>query len=269
MSESDLQTNRFYREPEQSVAAVQQEQPLAHSLLNFIGAALENPAIDVAKLKALLDMQRQVIADDAKAQFNRAFLRLQGKLPRVKKNGTLDYLQGKGDAKKPPRKYAKWEDIMEAIQPLLQEEGFALRFDTAPRQGDGGGLVVTGTLLHAAGHSESSSIPLPLDNSGGKNSLQGYGSTESYGQRYTTKALINLVWEGEDDDGTLGGVRFITPSQQAQIADLLTKTKADVPRFLQLFQVAAVENLEASQATPALNMLRQKLATTMKAPENA
>ena len=188
----------------------------ASSLLNFVAMAVKDPSIDVTKLEALLRMQREIVADDAKTQFNRAFLRLQSKLPRIKKNGTLEYPINKNDPDGPKRKianFARWEDIDAAIRPLLDEEGFALSFNTAPRQGDGGGLLVTAILRHSAGHSTETSIPVPLDSSGGKNNLQGYGSTLSYGKRYAATAALNIITEGEDDDGHRGGAKFVSEEQ--------------------------------------------------------
>jgi ERF superfamily len=231
------------------------------SLLNFVAMAVKDPAIDVTKLEALLRMQREIVADDAKAQFNQAFIRLQKRLPRIKKEGELTYPVNKNQPDGPQKhiaSFAKWEDIDAALRPLLDEEGFALSFNTAPRPGEGGGLLVTAILRHRAGHSQETSIPVPLDTSGGKNTLQGYGSTLSYGKRYAATAALNIVTEGEDDDGKRGGVRYITGAEAREIDELLTQTKADRPRFLEYFGVANIAALEASQLAQARNMLLQK-----------
>ncbi len=200
-------------------------------------------------------------ADDAKSQFNTAMIRLQSRLPKIKKNGVLEYPVDKNKPDGPKRKianFAKWEDIDDAIRPLLDEEGFSLAFNTAPRQGDGGGLIVTAILRHRAGHSTETSIPIPLDTSGGKNNIQGYGSALSYGKRYAATAALNIVTEGEDDDGVIGGMQFITAEQADELDRLIDETKANRGKFLQYFGVAHISNLPAASLAPARNLLLAK-----------
>lgn len=232
-------------EPTTEVSVIS-ENPAA-SMLNFVAMALRDPSIEVSKLEALLRMQRDIVADDAKSLFNQAFGRLQPRLPRIKKNGSVEYKNKQGQLEK-AFKFAKFEDIMTVIAPLLEEEGFSVGFNTVPRPSDGGGLIVTCILRHRAGHSTETSIPVPLDSSGGKNSLQGYGSTLSYGKRYTLTASLNLVTEGEDDDGQRGGTKFITEAQADELRSLCEQTGRIEGQFLdQLFagKVRSFDELEA------------------------
>jgi hypothetical protein len=253
----------------------EESKALAHvevpgSLVNFIAQAVRDPTIDVAKLRALLDVQRELIGDDARDQFNRDFIALQQSLPRIKKDGTLSYPVDKNKPDGPQRKissYSKWETIDAAIRPILHQHGFALSFSTQPRQGDGGGLTVIAILRHRAGHSTETPFPVPLDTSGGKNNLQGYGSAESYGQRYSAKAALNLIFEGEDDDGKMAGMKFITAEQAAELQKLIEDTNTDDARFCQMFGVAHLGTLEAGAYAGARNMLilkKQKPKTEPK-----
>lgn len=235
----------------------------APSLLNIIAEASQNPAVDVGKLSALLELQERVLGKQAEAAFNQAFGRLIPKLPRIKKGGRVEYPKDKKNPDGPKEKafnFARWEDIDEIIRPLLLEEGFTLSFNTSPRQGDGGGIVVTGTLLHSSGHTRSASIPLALDSSGGKNNIQGMGSTFSYGKRYTTTALLNLVFEGEDDDGKRGGMSFISDAQVAELRGLLDATKTGEARFLETLTSEArnIEEVEARDFARLKNALLSK-----------
>src|SRR3546814_10944018 len=86
-------------------------------------------------------------------------------------------------------KYALWEDIIEAIRDLLSEHGFALSFRTG-RENDQ--ITVTGILSHRDGHSEETTIFLPLDTTGAKNAVQGVGSSPRYGKRYAAPHLLHL-----------------------------------------------------------------------------
>lgn len=223
--------------------AVQQAETPASSMLNFVAMALRDPSIEVSKLEALLRMQREIVAEDAKSLFNQSFGRLQPRLPRIKKNGEVEYKNKQGQLEK-AFKFARFEDIMTAIAPLLEEEGFSVGFNTAPRPSDGGGLIVTCILRHRGGHSTETSIPVPLDNSGGKNSLQGYGSSLSYGKRYAMTAALNLVTEGEDDDGDRGGARYITEKQAEELRKMCQVAGRVEGTILQRLFAGAVRSFE-------------------------
>ena len=222
------------------------------SLLPAIVQLARDPSVDVTKLQALLDMQVRAEARQAEAEFNRAFSAMEPNLPRVRKNGDVEY---KGQR---AFRFAKWEDIDTAIRPLLREHGFSLRFDTTPRTGDGGGLIITGTLAHTAGHSVAASMPLPLDTSGGKNNLQGGGSTFSYGKRYTTTMLLNLVFEGEDDDGAAAGAQRISEADSDNLMSLIRETGADQVKFLDFMGADSLDRITVADYPRAVNALLAK-----------
>jgi len=231
------------------------------SLLTAIVRMARDPAVDVQKLGALLDMQERLENRQRETAFNEAFARLQPRLPRVKKNGTLEYPKDPKNPDGPKRKistFLKFEDIDEAIRPLLKEEGFSQSWDTSARAGDGGGLIVIHILSHKAGHSKQTSMPIPLDTSGGKNNLQAYGSSLTYGKRYTMCAGLNIVAEGEDDDGVRGGTELITFDQIGKLADLIQETKADQDAFLRFMNVAALRDIRVDDYPKAINALMAK-----------
>ena len=242
------------------------------NLLSAIVGMARDPSMDADKLERFLAMQERMEARQAAAAFNAAFVRLQAALPRVKKNGSLSYPKNKNDPDGPKVKianFARCEDIDAAIRPLLEAEGFALSFRTQPRPGDGGGLIVTCVLMHTEGHSTETSIPVPLDTSGGKNNIQGYGSALSYGKRYTTCAALNIITEDEDDDAKQAAhydeAAEITEAQALEIEALLLKTKVSRPDFMAHYQVDSLLKLTAAQHAEALRRLRAR-QEKMEAP---
>lgn len=235
-----------------NLPAVVDENP--GSMLAAIVALAKDPSVDVTKLQALMGMQERMEARGAETQFNQAFAEMEPKMPRIKRDGTVEYKD------KAAFKFARWETVDAGIRPILREHGFSLSFNTSPRQGEGGGLNITGTLLHTAGHSKSATIPLPLDSSGGKNNLQGAGSTLSYGKRYTTTMLLNIVTEGEDDDGKKGGMQYIGPGQIAQIKKLIGETNTNEIRFLETIGVSEIQDIAVGEFAIAVNLLNSKKA---------
>lgn len=147
-----------------------------------------DPSVDVTKLERLIDMQERILDRNAKAEFYSDFARMQAELPTVMERG----LTNNGH-------YATHEDIVEAVRPALQKYGFMLTFRT--KFPDATTIQVIGVLAHRSGHAEETEFLSKPDVSGNKNAIQALGSAQSYGQRYTTRALLNIASRKDDDDG--------------------------------------------------------------------
>jgi hypothetical protein len=151
-----------------------------------------NPEVDVVKLERLIAMHERLVAGQAKADFDTAFALMQGQIPVITEQGQI-LVDGKLRSR-----YATNEDIQEVVKPILQAHGFSLRFRHEVADG---WLKVIGILSHRSGHSEHDEFVTRADDSGKKNPIQAIGSARSYGQRYTTTALLNIATRGSDDDG--------------------------------------------------------------------
>ena len=229
----------------------------AGSLMEAISAAAGNPAVDVDKLDRLMALYERIEGNRAKTEFDAALAEMQDELPIVEERGEIRIGQGKA------QKYALWEDINEAIKPVLSRHGFALSFRTGR---DDGAVVVTGILSHRSGHREETTMHLPLDTSGSKNNVQAVGSSTSYGKRYTAAALLNLTSRGEDDDGVAGGAALISGRQLEEIKALIEETGADEPKFLGYAKVDGLVDIQAKNFDRLVTALRSKKTSNLKRP---
>ncbi len=144
--------------------------------------------------KALVDLAK----DQA---FLNAFLKMKPKLPIIDERGTIEYRDGRTGT------YALNEDVQIAIQPILQDYGFTLTFETehpSPLA-----IRVIGLLAHRKGHTRRTTFEAPADTSGGKSAPQARGSIMSYGHRYCSIDLLNLVTRGLDNDGDVATSRHV------------------------------------------------------------
>jgi hypothetical protein len=222
-------------------------------LARIIERASENPKTEIEKLRLLSEMQQTILTRNARTAFTGALVELQMDLPIIIERG--DIKDRKGEVQDT---YALWEDINEAIRPILARHGFALSF----RMGRDGQLVaVTGVLIHRLGHSEETTITLPTDFTGGKNGAQAIGSSSSYGKRYTAMALLNITSRGEDDDGDAAtGAATARPEEQAEIRTQIRAEGADLKKLLAYFKVGQLEDLPSSQVSDALRIVGQRRA---------
>jgi hypothetical protein len=158
-----------------------------------------NPNISVEKLDALISAQERIKKINAETAFNEAFAKMQAGLPVVIKRGLIKV---EGNVRS---KYARYEDIVEKIRPVLSEHGFSIRHET--KQLEGGMIEITGVLAHRDGHSVKDVFTTKADSGGKMNDIQRIGSAISYGKRYTLSSLVGIATAGEDDDGNATGAR--------------------------------------------------------------
>ena len=221
------------------------------NILSVIARAAADPNVDIDKLERLLEMQERVIARNAKAAYYDALAELQPKLPVIAEKGGIKDRNGNVQST-----YALWEDVNEAIRPILAEHGFSLTFKVS-RASDQ--ITTTGILAHREGHSEQTELSLPTDTSGSKNAVQAVGSSTSYGKRYTAFALLNITSTGEDDDGQKGGAPEPVDNVRLNLLNnLADAVGADKIKLCKHLKVASLKDLPASRYDYAFARLKEK-----------
>lgn len=251
-----------------ALPALQGPEAEAAAFIALIERAARDKDIDVGKMQALLAMKKEILTEQRIAAFNRDFMQARMEMPRIKKDGSVEYPVDKTKPDGPKKKafdFAKYETIDKELRPIEIKHGFSRSFTTETRAA-GGGIIVHCTLLHKDGHSKTASIPVPLDNSGGKNDLQGYGSSFSYGKRYTTTMIWDIVTEGEDDDGNAAFAG--APIDDAQFAALQAVIDAhgiDTAKFCAHMKVESLRAITNKQYPKAMADLKAAAAKRKEA----
>lgn len=167
-------------------------------LLNFIERASRDPEFDVAKFEALLRMQREIVSEQARREFNQAMAAAQTEMMPIIRDATNTHTGSK---------YAKLETIDRAMRPIYTSHGFAVRFGSEPSAHEGWIRIVC-TVSHTGGYSETNYLDAPPDVGGSqgrsnKTPIQGVGATVTYLRRYLLAMVFNIVLadDDEDDDG--------------------------------------------------------------------
>ena len=223
------------------------------SILAIIREVARDPQCNVAAMQALLEMKERLDARDAEKEFNRDFALAMMEMPKVAKRGRKD-MGTKGVIP-----YETYEDLDAAIRPIETRHGFARSFAT--RISDkGAGVILVLTLTHRAGHSITSERYCPPDPGPGRNDTQAIGSGESYGRRYLTKSLWNIVTVGEDDDAQKA--ENLSDDQYGKLVNLIEACQMDgeeTNRFLKYVGVANVADVRPGDYDRAMEALRKKL----------
>ena len=231
------------------------------SLLTTIADLARDPACDVEKLRALIAMQREVMAEQARIAFDAAMADAQAEMVPVLRSATNAHTKSR---------YARLEDIDNAIRPLITRHGFSLTFDNPDQTVDG--IVVTCAVAHRDGHVRSYKIAGARDDKGAqgnanKTPIQAIGSTISYLRRYLTCMIFNVALTNDDTDGN--EVAPISAKQARDLEDLLARSGADREKFLAYLRVSDIADLSSRDYPRARAALEQKIRTQVTAQEGA
>jgi hypothetical protein len=172
---------------------------LEHAIIR----AAQDDTIDIAKLQALLDMQRQVANDRSKRMFNTAMASAQAEMLPVVRDAMNVHTKSK---------YARLETIDGQMRPIYTAHGFSVRYgsQSCPREG---WMRITITISHSGGHWEENYLDAPPDDVGArgnvnKTPIMSVGSSVTYLRRYLLCMAFNIVLADDlapDDDGQSGG----------------------------------------------------------------
>lgn len=220
-------------------------------LLEVIARAARDPAVDIDKMERLLAMQERVLERNAKAAFTAAKVAMRPELPEITMKGHI-VIRDKSDQNKivQDTPFARFEDIHEAVTPVLTRHGFDLAFKNglAPD----GKVRVTTILTHIDGHSEDTYFDLPHDSSGSKNAVQAVGSSTSYAKRYGTLSILNIKVVGEDDNANSSEAHtVIEKAKDAPFPQGPAKNKTELKALGREFW----RNVEGAEDTEALDLL--------------
>ena len=222
----------------------------APSLLTTIADLARDPACDVEKLRALIGMQRDVMAEQARIAFDAAMADAQAEMVPVVRHATNAHTKSR---------YARLEDIDNAIRPVITRHGFSLTFNNPDQTPDA--IVVTCAVAHRDGHMRSYKIAGARDDKGSqgnpnKTPIQAIGSTISYLRRYLTCMIFNVALTNDDTDGN--EISPITARQARDLETLLTESGADRAKFLAFLRVDDLADLSSRDYPKARAALEQK-----------
>ena len=195
------------REQGGAVAPADQAAFTATSMMAMMRELALDQRVDAGKLETIMRVANQQQDREREIQFYQDKNRAVREMPLIRKDGRIVILDKHNPEDMSKARvqghFEKWSDVQAAVTPILDRHNLTLthKIDHADGQ-----TVVIAVLTHDNGYREESGpMRLPLDTSGGKNNVQGAGSSQTYGMRYTARAIcgLKLVGGQGDDDGHL------------------------------------------------------------------
>lgn len=140
----------------------------------------------VETIERLVALRDRMKAEWARERFFAALSEFQRDMPTIVKNRKADRYR-----------YADLAAIVSTVKRPLAEHGFSY---TTKQTEDSESVTATVVLHHADGHSEESSVRVPIDVAARINGPQKVGSARTYALRYALSNALGIVTGDEDYD---------------------------------------------------------------------
>ncbi len=177
------------------------------AMMSMVRELALDERIDGTKLETIMRVANEQQDRAREIEFYQAKNRAVRQMPMIRKDGRIVIADkaAPNDRSKDRTQghFEKWADVQAAVTPVLDANQLTLTHKVDHADGQ---TIVIAVLTHDNGfREESGPMRLPLDTSGGKNNVQGAGSSQTYGMRYTTRAIcgLKLIGGQGDDDGNL------------------------------------------------------------------
>ena len=199
--------------------------------------------VDPLALEKLMDLQDRHQAKIARKAWNEAVSWFRAKCPDIAKTSSVPDKHGRIKYS-----FASLDYIQRIIDPLLDEFGLAVLFDSAVIDGVSHAVC---RVTHVDGHFEETKFPMDLPDIPGATASMKRGGGATFAKRYALIGALNLPITGEDTNTEPPA--SITESQAADLRALIdevAETEGTDPAAL-LAQVLKYGNVEAIEQFPA------------------
>lgn len=195
-----------------------QRNPTGMEMLDRLSRSVNDPAaaVEIAKQIVALQIQQEQLRQaqerfewekldrEARVAYAEAIQKFKADAPRLLRTKHVKIEKRDGTAG-PNYWHVELDKACDLLIPALLKVDITHRWKSADLPG--GAVRVTCYLRHKLGHEEEgASLAGPADSSGGKNPIQGVGSSNTYLERYTLLSTLGLVPEGKDNDGNPPGM---------------------------------------------------------------
>lgn len=197
-------------------------QSVADNFLNSITRAAADPNVDMIKMNGLYEMAKEERGEQARIIYNRDMAICQGEMTVIEK---------KHKNKQTNSFYAKMEDMIASVKPVLTKHGFSLSFSEVPSP-IVGEVTVRLVISHDAGQDREFLASRPIVTKGLRGNemmteTHARQSAVTYAEKAALASALSLeIAFAGDDDGNGGDKKEATMVTDAQLT-ILKKKVAD------------------------------------------
>lgn len=229
----------------------------ADAVIQMIERAVRDPSVDINKMRELLSMRKEIVAQANQESFDEAMTGAQADMGVIIANAKNTQTHSK---------YATYDELDRAIRPIYTQHGFSVSYDTTDSPLPEHVRVVG--ILACRGHREPRHIDIPCDGKGAKGGdvmtkTHAMVSAVSYGRRAILIMAFNLAIDRDDDGNAASrseGPKTIDATQYQYITKLVEDAKADEAAMLAHLKADDLNMLTQAQYKIAETLLKKKIA---------
>jgi hypothetical protein len=233
--------------PAMALPAVQPDEGSA--ILSMIERAARDPAVDLDKMERLFAMHERIEQRRAETAFNAAMASAQAEIGPVVKNVRNTHTNSK---------YADLDAVYDVVQPIVTKHGFGKSFGTGHSERGDGFVKMVCDVTHTGGFCKRYESDIPIDAAGSqgkvnKTPIQAFGSTTTYGRRYQTLLIFDVVTM-DDNDGNRPKARKSSSAAKKDGTDIVfneIKTEFETAVSLDHLQHIKESRWEEVEAMPS------------------
>jgi hypothetical protein len=178
---------------------------------------------NVAAMGELVKLYERMEDKKAEKEFAAAFVRLQAETRTVKATKAVPNNDGSVRYN-----FAPFEEIMAAVGPILERNGFTVAFSTDFAESR---LIKICHLTHIGGHTRENKFAVRIGKGPpGSSEAQGDGAASTYAKRFALCDALNIVVEKDSDARVEGGT--ITSDQAQELSRRVQEGNRDREKFL-------------------------------------
>lgn len=209
----------------------------------FIEKAIDK-GLDVQAIEKLMTMRRELRAEFAEEEFNKAMAELQSECPVIKRSKE----GGKTKSGQVAYMYAPLDQIKEETRDLIKKHGFSYIFKTGKTESR---VLARCIVKHIAGHEEESTVDLPLTT--GTNvmsSTQVEAATMTFAKRYAFCDAFGIVTGGDDNEKVIQEESEKKEAEKEKKIDIAKKlikgrtTVAQLEKDIEMVQNSSYDEME-------------------------
>lgn len=218
--------------------------------------------LTVETMKELLAMRRELKAEKAKEDFDKAMAQFQSECPVIKKAKKVKFDAQSGGVN---YAYAPLDSIVSQVSHLIAKNGFSYSFkiEESPK-----GIKATCVIKHIAGHSDTSDFTADLSGTKAMSMAQVTASKATYAKRQAFCNAFGITTGDDDIDAMKTKAEAVaetaaTDEQKIEINDLaqqLGMTASEITKRCQEKYGVSFTKITSVQAEGIIGSLKQRIA---------
>jgi hypothetical protein len=219
----------------------------AESAMDLLRLGLENGR-PVGELREVVALVEHMQERQARQEYFGAIAKFQEEVGPVVRKRQADVATRDGGNMK--YAYANVDDVMTDVRPTLVKHGLSVKWG---QKLDGGNCTIITTVMHVAGHSETTEFTVPTESRAGMSPQQKVGAATSYGQVRALGLALGITTSDAEPDPI--DPTPVNDEQLDEIQDAVEKHEVPVDRLLKALGVKAAGEIRAVDFLRVMQMI--------------